>query len=612
MLMTLLFWGVIGPGEGDRLSVAAPPAPAPGHGRRRRRRAPRAAGRGGWSALGVVLVALLVAVVVFVLESFGGAFSTYAVAQAQLPAVVHGRGPRSPGRVPQRDRRHRRQPGPLRPRRAGVRDPPPATLDAARHPRRGPGDRDAGVVLRGPYVVLGRPAQPGTARLSARGHDPRPARRPDRLAAGDARDLDNLLIKLHPAELDAALTALAGALQGNGTSLGHNLVRANTYFQQMLPLWPTVVSNLKTLVPVANQFAASTPDILQILANQTITARTINDQAVRRPPGHRRRRDPRRPDGLSCSPPSSSPYAVLAADSGPFLTGHLAEPPRRSPSSSQGLDAWAKAWTAAESSGPYLNLTQTEVVANPADLGLAVLGGPAGRRLPLGRAGARVREPADLHVGRRPSTDRRRPGRRPAARLLGGGVGSDPGGGRAGPDPGRLADRHGGERFAALLARRLDPAALARPRGPGDPIMRSHHRRPGLTGTIVKVVVFTVVSVILTSIVISSLLDVNTQAATGYFAEFSNASGLQAGDTVRIAGVEVGKVSAVTLQQNHADVSFSVDNSQHLTTTTLAAIHFENLLGQRFLAILPGRRGGKPLPPGGVIPLVAHHAGAST
>ena len=68
--------------------------------------------------------------------------------------------------------------------------------------------------------------------------------------------------------------------------------------------------------------------------------------------------------------------------------------------------------------------------------------------------------------------------------------------------------------------------------------MRTHHHRPGLPGTIVKVTIFTVVSVIITSIVISSLLDVDTQPATGYFAEFSNASGLQPGDTVRIAGVE--------------------------------------------------------------------------
>lgn len=132
--------------------------------------------------------------------------------------------------------------------------------------------------------------------------------------------------------------------------------------------------------------------------------------------------------------------------------------------------------------------------------------------------------------------------------------------------------------------------------------MRSHHPHPGLARTVTKVTVFTVVSVLTTSIVVSSLLDVNTQPATGYFADFSNASGLQPGDTVRIAGVEVGKVGAVTLQGNHAQVSFSVDDSQHLTTTSLAAIHFENLLGQRFLAILPGQPGGRSLPPGGTIP----------
>jgi phospholipid/cholesterol/gamma-HCH transport system substrate-binding protein len=133
--------------------------------------------------------------------------------------------------------------------------------------------------------------------------------------------------------------------------------------------------------------------------------------------------------------------------------------------------------------------------------------------------------------------------------------------------------------------------------------MSVHHHRPGLRGTIVKVILFTALSLFITSIVISSLLDVNTHAATGYRAEFTNASGLQPGDTVRIAGVEVGKVSAVTLQQNHAQVTFSVDTSQHLTTTTAAAIHFENLLGQRFLAILPGHPGGRPLEPGAVIPL---------
>jgi len=132
--------------------------------------------------------------------------------------------------------------------------------------------------------------------------------------------------------------------------------------------------------------------------------------------------------------------------------------------------------------------------------------------------------------------------------------------------------------------------------------VRTHHPRPGLGRTIVKVVAFTIVSVLLTTIVITSLLDLDTRAANAYSANFTNASGLQPGDTVRVAGVEVGKVDAVTLQGNHANVAFSVDDSQHLTTNTLAAIHFENLLGQRFLALLPGQPGGSPLRAGTVIP----------
>ncbi|HEV8063972.1 MAG TPA: MCE family protein [Acidimicrobiales bacterium] len=130
-----------------------------------------------------------------------------------------------------------------------------------------------------------------------------------------------------------------------------------------------------------------------------------------------------------------------------------------------------------------------------------------------------------------------------------------------------------------------------------------HHARPGFVRTIVKVAIFAAVSVLLTSIVFASLLDVGTQAASGYSADFTDASGLQAGDTVRIAGVEVGKVTAVSLSGSQAVVSFSLDNSQHITSTTLATIHFENLLGERFLALLPGPSAGRRLPPGSVIPL---------
>jgi hypothetical protein len=69
------------------------------------------------------------------------------------------------------------------------------------------------------------------------------------------------------------------------------------------------------------------------------------------------------------------PFAVLSADSGPFLRA-VSENPDEISQLLSGLDDWANSWIAAEASGPYLALSQNEVVANPADLGMAVLGGP--------------------------------------------------------------------------------------------------------------------------------------------------------------------------------------------------------------------------------------------
>jgi len=142
---------------------------------------------------------------------------------------------------------------------------------------------------------------------------------------------------------------------------------------------------------------------------------------------------------------------------------------------------------------------------------------------------------------------------------------------------------------------------------------RAHHAHPGLRWIIVKVAIFTALSVVVTSIVVTSLLDLDVHPTHNYSAIFADAAGLQPGDTVRIAGVEVGKVAGVSLINGGplcghtgtgcARISFSLDNTQHATTTSTATIHFENLLGQRYLAILPGSPGGATLRSGGVIPL---------
>jgi phospholipid/cholesterol/gamma-HCH transport system substrate-binding protein len=114
--------------------------------------------------------------------------------------------------------------------------------------------------------------------------------------------------------------------------------------------------------------------------------------------------------------------------------------------------------------------------------------------------------------------------------------------------------------------------------------------------------VFLVVAVLATVIVTSSLLNLSSQPTSAYTALFTNASGLQPGDFVDIAGVQVGAVSGVQLQGTHAVVTFTADSDQPLTTTTRVDIDYANLLGQQLLSLEPGSSKGRPLHPGAQIP----------
>jgi phospholipid/cholesterol/gamma-HCH transport system substrate-binding protein len=127
--------------------------------------------------------------------------------------------------------------------------------------------------------------------------------------------------------------------------------------------------------------------------------------------------------------------------------------------------------------------------------------------------------------------------------------------------------------------------------------------RHGFRWVAVKLLAFAALSAVITTIVAESLLDLHVRPTTGFHAVFTNISGLQSGDTVRVAGVEVGKVNGVGLRGKDALVSFTVDSNQALTTTTRAEIHYENVVGQRFLAIVPGSSGGQPLRKGATIPV---------
>ena len=83
-------------------------------------------------------------------------------------------------------------------------------------------------------------------------------------------------------------------------------------------------------------------------------------------------------------------------------------------------------------------------------------------------------------------------------------------------------------------------------------------------------------------------------------AQFNTASGLKNGSSVEIAGVEVGRVRAIILNEDRAAVTLAVDNKVKLYTDTIASIKTRGIIGEKFLALSPGG-GGDPLKPGDTI-----------
>lgn len=89
-------------------------------------------------------------------------------------------------------------------------------------------------------------------------------------------------------------------------------------------------------------------------------------------------------------------------------------------------------------------------------------------------------------------------------------------------------------------------------------------------------------------------------SGTSYSANFSEAGGLKDGDSVRVAGVKVGTVNDVELENGHVRVDFEV-NDTWVGDRTSAAIKVGTLLGQKYLAL--DTRGSKEMDTSEPIPM---------
>lgn len=71
-------------------------------------------------------------------------------------------------------------------------------------------------------------------------------------------------------------------------------------------------------------------------------------------------------------------------------------------------------------------------------------------------------------------------------------------------------------------------------------------------------------------------------------ARFSSVAGLKVGDPVKVAGVNVGEVHQIALQNYQANAVLRIDQSVKLPTDTIAAIQSSGLLGDAYVSLSPG------------------------
>jgi len=126
----------------------------------------------------------------------------------------------------------------------------------------------------------------------------------------------------------------------------------------------------------------------------------------------------------------------------------------------------------------------------------------------------------------------------------------------------------------------------------------------GFLAPLIKLSIFAVVTIALTALLATTIAAVGFGSRTSYKALFTDVTGLQRGDDVRIAGVKVGTVDGIKLvRRNIAQVTFSVAKDQPLATSTRIRVRYRNLVGQRYLALTEGPGHSSVLPKNAVIPL---------
>lgn len=128
--------------------------------------------------------------------------------------------------------------------------------------------------------------------------------------------------------------------------------------------------------------------------------------------------------------------------------------------------------------------------------------------------------------------------------------------------------------------------------------------RTNLRRVVVNLTVFVVACVVATFGLLAIFANLRFSDQPLYKAEFTDVSGLEINDFVRVAGVEVGQVKKISVKQDSlAVVEFSANPSVSLTEATKAQIRWANPIGDRYMALVEGAGDMQRLPADGTIPV---------
>lgn len=81
----------------------------------------------------------------------------------------------------------------------------------------------------------------------------------------------------------------------------------------------------------------------------------------------------------------------------------------------------------------------------------------------------------------------------------------------------------------------------------------------------------------------------------------STVTGLKVGDPVRLAGVDVGRITDIIVRDSNVEILFEVKSDTKIKTDTVASLRLTNLLGGQFLSLSFGSKEASLLASGGTV-----------